>query len=227
LQADSRTQELEAADVDGDRDLDVLVANEGQNQLYLNEEGRLVDVTVLTLPVDNDETRAIRAADVDADFDVDLLVGNVAFVTDESPQDYLLLNDGGGTFTRAQASAFPEDARSNFMLQTLDIDGDGDIDALAPSTVFAAGPAALSRAMPTTSGNYLVLLNDGTGQFSVAAPGSVLPVSAEGNGFDVEVADFDGDGLQDLFLCNRSSVPQSADQEKAGGLQRLLRGVEQ
>jgi hypothetical protein len=33
---ESRTQDLETADVDGDGDLDVLVANEGQDQLYLN-----------------------------------------------------------------------------------------------------------------------------------------------------------------------------------------------
>lgn len=219
LQADSRTQELEAADVDGDRDLDVIVANEGQNQLYLNEDGRLVDVTVLTLPMESDETRAIRAADVDADGDLDLLVGNVTFLTDESPQDYLLVNDGTGAFTRAGAAAFPEDARSNFMLQALDIDRDGDIDAIAPSTVFDVARDGV--------GTYLVLLNDGAGQFSVAAPGSVLPVSADGNGFDVEVADFDRDGLQDLFLCNRTSIAQSADQTAAGGLQRLLRGIEQ
>jgi len=219
LDAQSRTQELEAADVDGDRDLDVIVANEGQDQLYLNEDGRLVDVTVLTLPADRSETRAIRAVDVDMDRDLDLLVGNVAFLTQEAPQDYLLLNDGTGRFTRAEPGAFPEDGRSNFMLQTLDIDRDGDMDAIAPSTVFA------DTGSMTSVGNYQVLLNDGTGQFSVAAPGSVLPESADGNGFDVEVADFDGDGLNDLFLCNRTSIAQSADQAQAGGLQRLLRGV--
>ncbi|HEY0962590.1 MAG TPA: VCBS repeat-containing protein [Pseudomonadales bacterium] len=337
---ESRTQALETGDVDGDGDLDVIVANEGQNQLYLNDDGRLTDVTSTHLPAIDDETRDIRAVDVDGDTDLDLIVGNVTFLMQASAQDYLLLNDGGGHFTLAAASAFPEDARSNFTLKTLDIDRDGDIDAVAPSTVFAdfaaefaflvrdtdgqrhvllgdmflddldgdgdpdarisdgarevvlvndgmgltypageapwssmatvenydinangefdlvfaeigsnlfGGPAdgwqsgsmqvfdlgrdgiidifaQVSRTM-REAGGYQVLLNDGNGNFVVAASGSVLPTSADGNGFDVEVADFDGDGLQDLFLCNRTSAAQSADQSRVGGLQRLLRGI--
>jgi hypothetical protein len=214
-QGESRTQALETGDVDGDGDLDVIVANEGQNQLYLNEAGRLVDVTATYLPVDEDETRDIRAVDIDADSDLDLIVGNVAFLSQQSPQDYILLNDGSGKFTRAEQAAFPEDMRSNFTLQTLDIDRDGDIDAVAPSTVFA----------DDGMGIYLVLLNDGRGRFTVAD--SVLPAAANGNGFDIEVADFDADGIDDLFLCNRASVSGPGAAIRSGGLQRLLRGVDE
>src|SRR5690606_9759970 len=103
----SRTQDLELADVDGDGDLDVLVANEGQNQLFLNEGGVLVDATTSNLPIRNDETREIRAGDVDADGDLDLLVANVQFGMRESPEDYLLYNDGTGVFGTAPGSAFP------------------------------------------------------------------------------------------------------------------------
>lgn len=344
-QGESRTQALETGDVDGDGDLDVIAANEGQNQLYLNEGGRLVDVTATHLPVDADETRDIRALNVDGDGDVDLLVGNVTFLSQESAQDYLLLNDGSGHFTRAAADAFPEDARSNFTLKTADLDRDGDLDAIAPSTLFAdsaaeviaqvraadgrrlvlkgtefffddvdgdgdidlqigdaarkvqlvndgngltypateapwtavvamqnldingdgapeteltrVGSALLSAArapalrlrnaqfqlldlgrdgsidvmLPVVmqmeaAGDYQVLLNAGNGSFTVAAPGSVLPETADGNGFDVEVADFDADGLSDLFLCNRASVGEQSAAVASGGLQRLLRGVE-
>jgi hypothetical protein len=38
----------------------------------------------------------------------------------------------------------------------------------------------------------------------------------------VEVADLDGDGIEDLFFCNRASVPNAP--ERSGGLQRLLLG---
>lgn len=340
-QGESRTQALETGDVDGDGDLDVIVANEGQNQLYLNDGGHLRDVTATHMPAIDDETRDIRAVDVDGDADLDMIVGNVRFIMQASAQDYLLLNDGSGHFTRAAAAAFPEDARSNFTLKTLDIDRDGDIDAIAPSTVFAdfaarfafivrdaeeqrlvllgdmflddldndGNPdarisdgvrdvvllydgtslrypadeepwsdvakegnydvdangeydlafseigtnlfgtvtsewqgaslqlfdlgrdgvtdivAQVRRSMPDV-GSYQILLNDGGGNFQVAEPGSVLPGSADGNGFDVEVADFDGDGVQDLFLCNRTSVVQATEPARAGGLQRLLRGVE-
>jgi hypothetical protein len=64
-----------------------------------------------------------------------------------------------------------------------------------------------------------VLLNDGAARFTAAAADSMLPSTATGNGFDVEVADFDGDGRADLFLCNRASTGNAA---ASGGVQRLL-----
>jgi hypothetical protein len=208
--AESRTQDLEAFDADGDGDLDVAVGNEGQNQLYLNTSGVLVDVTATHLPRETDESREIRAADFDGDGDLDLVVGNVQFVRDEPAVDTLLLNDGKGMFAYAAAGSLPSAGDAdNFTIQALDLDGDADVDVIAPSTVF-------ERA----AGDYRVLLNDGKARFSVAAPGSVLPLSADGNGFDVEVADFDADGRADLFFCNRASFGN--DPEASGGVQRLL-----
>jgi len=210
----SRTQDLELADVDADGDLDVVVANEGQNQLFLNDDGVLVDVTARNLPLRVDETREIRAVDVDGDGDLDLVVANVSFVLRETPQDYLLLNDGSGVFTTADTARFPEDARSNFTVQAVDLDRDGDMDTLAPSTEFAA-----------RAGDYLVLLNDGSGRFSVAAAETILPAAADGNGFDIEVADFDADAITDLFFCNRASSTAPGAAAASGGLQRLLLGM--
>ena len=140
--AESRTQDLEAFDADGDGDLDVAVANEGQNQLYLNASGVLVDVTEMNLPRENDESREIRAADFDTDGDLDLVVANVRFVFDEPEGDTLLLNDGKGVFTPAPAGWLPAAGdRSNFTIQAHDLDGDADIDVVAPSTVFGLRPA--------------------------------------------------------------------------------------
>jgi hypothetical protein len=209
----SRTQDIELADIDRDGDLDVVIANEGQNELFINEAGRLVDETSSRLPRREDETREIRAVDVDADNDLDLIVANVAFLMEVPPQDYLLLNDGSGVFTTATLERFPEDARSNFTIQVADLDADGDPDVLAPATDFGAIGA----------GSYLVLINDGQGRFVTEAGNEVLPASATGNGFDIEVADFDGDGRNELLLCNRASGPNPT---RSGGVLRLLTPAE-
>ena len=76
----------------------------------------------------------------------------------------------------------------------LDVDGDGDLDIMTTD----AGPGGVARP-------YRVYLNDGTGRFDLAAPGTVLPTSATGAGFDIEFADFDGDGLPDLYLASRGT----------------------
>jgi hypothetical protein len=210
---DSRTQDLELVDIDSDGDLDVVVGNEGQNELFLNNgAGRLVDATAGRLPARHDETREIKAADFDGDGDNDLVVANVRFVTDWPRRNFLLLNDGAGYFTDAPAGWLPFDDRDDFAIQVLDVDLDGDVDIISPSTVFRGGV-----------GDYLVLLNDGRARFSTAPAGSVLPVGANGNGFDIEVADFDVDGVADLFLCNRASDSRStAAAAASGGVQRLL-----
>jgi hypothetical protein len=206
---DSRTQDLEAFDMDGDGDLDIAVANEGQNRLFRNDAGLLVDVTSDGLPEVEDESREIRAADFDGDGDLDLVVANVRFLLDRPASEALLLNDGRGAFTRSVDSlpSSPRE-RSHFTVQAADLDRDGDIDLILPSTEFARA-----------AGDYRALLNDGRARFTPAEPGALLPQSLVGNGFDVEVADFDADGLADLFLCNRAS---GADAAESGGLQRLL-----
>lgn len=207
---DSRTQDIEIADVDGDGDDDVIVANEGQNELYLNSQGVLSNATARALPSRIDETREIRAADLDGDGDLDLVVANVSFLMAVSPRDYLLINDGTGVFSEGP-QRFPEGERNNFTIQVADLDGDADLDVIVPDTQF-----------PRSRGDFRVLLNDGGGEFDIAEPGLVIASDVDGNGFDIEVADFDGDGLADLFLCNRASVPSVQEAAETGGRQRLL-----
>jgi hypothetical protein len=121
------------------------------------------------------------------------------FLDSADPQDRLLLNDGAGTFTDVTATALPEDQTTTMWSSFIDVDADGDFDKLSGSVEDLSGRTADAK--------LLAFTNDGTGNFT---PAAILPPTATGNIFDIVIADFDGDGLDDAFLASR------------GGLDRLL-----
>jgi len=208
----AQTQDLELLDVDGDGDLDVISANEGQNELFLNNKGKL-QLAKDNLPLIKDETREIKSADIDNDGDLDLLVANVKFVSRSSKnQDYLLLNDGHGIFTIAPDGHLPLSRRDHFTIQFVDLDGDKDIDILAPHSEIGIG-----------AGDLMVLLNDGKGIFSETQSDKMVLNHLKGNTFDIEVSDFNGDGQQDLFFCNRGTGMPGNINGSGGQAQLLFR----
>ena len=204
-----RTQDIELADVDNDGDLDVITANEGQNELFLNNGRGVLELAAGNLPQINDESREIKAVDVDGDRDPDLLVANVEFGRSYGRRDYFLLNNGDGVFTEVPANYYPAGERDHFSLQVADLDHDGDMDVLLPH-------AEIRR----TGGNVIALLNDGHGVFTEADESGPLPKPLYGNSFDIEVADFNGDGNDDLFFCNRAA--NSRSDRRRDGQSRLL-----
>ena len=100
----------EWADVDGDRDLDLVVSSAGyelsatdtrlRTRLYLNDgKGHLTKAT--NFPDVRVSASCVRVADVDGDGDPDLFVGSrvVPGLYPETPVSHLLLNDGKGHFS--------------------------------------------------------------------------------------------------------------------------------
>ena len=192
------TQDLTLADVDGDGDEDLLIGNEDQNRLLINDgSGVFQDESADRLPYRQtlEETREVVVADVDNDGDLDILYGNVqAFVEGAERQNRLLRNDGKGFFSDVTETNLPKDENRCFGVAFLDIDGDGDQDIMTGNTNG-------SRFDGMT--RFSIYLNDGTGQFTEDQ--TVLPEGIDGRGFDIDFADLNRDGINDLFLSNRGS----------------------
>jgi len=182
------TYAVELADVDGDRDLDLLVGNlygngPTQNRLYLNDgKGKFTDAT-RQLPAVPEATRALAVGDVDGDGDLDVVVGN-------SPlrANHLLLNNGRGTFSLAQNN-LPTLSTSTADLALADVDADGDLDI-----VEANGDDTFPFAGSEQNRLYL---NDGKGVFKDAT--ARLP-AANGVTSTVDVGDVDEDGDIDIVF---------------------------
>jgi len=193
------TQDLTLADVDGDGDEDLLVANEDANRILINDgKGFFKDESADRLPYrsEPEETREVVIADIDGDGDLDILYGNVqAFVENAVRQNRLLRNDGNGFFSDITSTHLPKDDNRCFGVAFLDIDRDGDMDIMTGNTNG-------SRFVGITP--FSVYLNDGTGAFTESMD-TILPEGIGGMGFDIDFRDFNGDGINDLFLCNRGS----------------------
>jgi len=186
----SSTQDVDLGDVDGDGDLDLAIANEGANALYLNDgQGFFTDASSARLdPRPFGTTREVDLGDVDGDGDLDLLYANVDVVVGAGQsQNRLYLNDGQGFFTDASDGRLPADARRSFDADLYDVDLDGDLDVVSSNAPNAT---------------YRLLINDGGGRFNDETE-ALLPPGVSGNGFDAEIADFDGDGTPDLYLASR------------------------
>lgn len=129
-------------------------------------------------------TGDVDFCDIDKDGDLDAFVVAI----EEGAAPILMTNDGTGQFTDETALRLPRSVLLPLsQVEFGDVDGDGDED------LFLAG-----RLDPVTPAGNWLLLNDGTGQFSVDAS---FPAGA-GRTIDAEFGDIDGDGDLDLVTAN-------------------------
>jgi hypothetical protein len=195
--------DLEIGDVDGDGDLDVMLADwgagnnmtndGGRTRLWLNDgAGRYTDATMARMP----DLRVrfswdLELADVDNDADLDALVS-----CKRCAGSHLFRNDGSGTFTD-DGRALPQ-YTNNYEFEAMDLDGDGWLDLVTMNDGEIVGGNGSSR-------REHVFRNDGKGRFRDATD-SWWPLDANVGEDDNMVAflDYDSDGDADFVVGSLS-----------------------
>ncbi len=181
------TQDIELKDIDGDNDLDIIEANETNNRVLINNgSGAFTDETSSRLPNVNDQTREVEVADIDNDGDLDLFFANVNFGSIGNPQNRLLLNDGAGKFSEITSTALPQSAIRTVGASFFDINNDGYLDLISGNRFNEL--------------DNIVLINDKNNKFNDSTKDYFPEISVYP--FDFQFADFNKDGLTDIYLCN-------------------------
>lgn len=192
--SEDHTQGIALADIDGDGDLDMVVANQSPpNRLLLNDgQGRFTDASDrLDLPVPL-ETREVHVFDANGDGHPDIVFFNLTSNNhgwDKDPQTRLLINDGHGRFKDQTAERLPVHRFSSWGGTVIDFNQDGAPDLLV-SAIQVPGFVPLQvRAWQ----------NDGHGNFTDVTL-QAMPSATVGRSWSMAQGDLDGDGKPDVFI---------------------------
>ena len=181
------------ADVDGDNDIDLLVAGQSGpagsspsgTYLYLNDgDGNFTDSNQSITGVIH---CSVGFADVDNDNDQDIFIlGSSTDLTGANTQ--LFINDGTGDFTLS-SNIFTLVYQGAF--DFADVDGDEDLDLLVTGTSLGGNFDPIST----------LYKNDGNGNFTEDPNSNFMGVNIS----TVDFADIDDDGDQDVLITGSST----------------------
>ena len=188
------TQDIALADMDGDGDLDMVVANETPpGRLLRNDgKGRFTEAPgslQLLVPM---ETREVHILDANGDRRPDILFLNLTSNNrswDKDPQARLLINKGRGRFRDETQARMPSNRFSSWGGMVMDFNHDGHPDMIV-------GAIDVPGFKPLQLRAYA---NDGKGRFADVTE-IVMPAPAIARSWSMAKGDVNGDGILDLFV---------------------------
>ena len=170
-------------DFDGDSDIDLFLANDGQNRLLLNDGTGVFTDATSGIPVDTAKSRGVAVGDIDGDSDDDIFVANF------DDANAVLLNDGSGVFSDATSTWFSVGGMFSVTAVLGDIDGDTDLDLIVGNSTPLAADAI--KIYENTGSSF----NDVTSTWITSAQAKYVQ--------KVILSDVNGDSLPDLIaICS-------------------------
>ena len=219
LPSSQHPREYAIADFNRDGKPDIFVADHGYDAspfegapnllLLSNADGTFTDRSSSALPSAPDFTHCVATGDINGDGYLDIYVGNVSGIGRIGP--YFMMGGTNGTFTQRSAglpSALTSLTERYHVALIVDVNNDGFPDLVLGVTGYAEP-------------DNIVLLNDGTGDFTKRAR-ITLPRGAFGavsTTDDIVAMDVNGDGFQDLLVLSTQS---GSLQDIGAGLQLLI-----
>ena len=188
IQGDAPTLQSSFIDFDLDADLDIYVGNDKgassscfwDNHLFENQAGSFVDVTTDSGTDACTDTMSITIGDFDSNGWPDIVCTNI------EPGTALMMNQGDGTFVRAEAEAGVQDAGfAGWGAAFMDFDNDGLLDLFV---CLQDEPNRLYR---------------NSGEWPCEDIADDVNVDTDGRSYVVSVADVDLDGDLDYLLENQ------------------------
>jgi hypothetical protein len=205
IDTESRAWDVHVGDLDGDGDLDV-ISSGSSNTFSWHENDGNENFTMHAVNNPSGDVRDIWPADIDKDGDLDLFTAatNGAVAWQE--------NNGAGSFTeRTIASHLQPEHDHTTGIFAIDVDGDGDIDALSSDINRAAiywhennGSQIFTQhtISNTAEGAYSVFAADTDGDGDV----DVLSASSTDN----RIAVYENDGNQNFTTYNVTTQAEGA-----------------
>ena len=209
------------ADLDGDGDLDAYLVQGGKiagdgddvpgNRLYFNRgDGHFVAAAEPGAAADRGYGMGVTAGDYDNDGDIDL------YVTNWGP-NVLLRNVGDGRFEDVTAVAGVGDPGWGTAAVFLDLDKDSDLDLFlvnylnwdpaSAKECFSVDVRTYCGPVSDDASGDRLFRNNGDGTFTDVSSQAGLNATV-GTGLGVVGADFNDDGLADVFVANDGMVNQ-------------------